>query len=451
MTTFRKTALCISFLGLSISAHADFSSLDTSFGVGGLVTVLAPAQAGSTSASPPLNIQAVTEGSDKNLYLTGNASSGGAYIVRLTGNGTIDTSFGIQGYLNFPASTAGAFAVDSANQRIYLNGAGQASTFDPSTGVTTQVDNEFLTVYAYDFSGNPVNAFGVNGAAPLPNALTSSGFISGLQVLATGNILAVGNISSSPASLFAAEFTSAGALVSTFGTSGLATAAIPQTTSGISGALTSYQGGVDAGGNVYVVGGSAGTAGLIVRFTAAGQVDPTFGSNGVLAQSLSPTGAYAEFELIELNADGSSTALGYYQTASGQSTINTQALYTFSSTGQVVQSSTGETYNAPFSPNYALQSDGKFVFVGGQQQSATPSANVVRVLGTSVVAGGSTSGGTTGGNSTGGTTGGTTTGGVVAGGTTGSSGSGSSGGGAFSPWTLLLGLGLAVRKKMLKA
>lgn len=432
MNIFRTTAICVGMLGLSFNARADFSNLDNSFGKSGLVTVVGPMQTSSTSAqtsNPALEFDDVTEGSDGNLYLTTIS-----YIVRLTSNGTLDSSFGTQGYVSITTNGPEVLAVDVVNQRIYGNSGVGAAVTSPS-GVTTQLSNGLLTIYAYDFSGNPVTSFGTNGAALLPNTLTASGSITGLQVLPSGNILAVGNLTSSPVSLFAAEITSAGALVSTFGSSGLATAAIPSTTSGLSGTLTSYKGGVDSSGNVYVVGGSAGSAGLVVRFTASGQLDSSFGENGILSESLSATGTNAEFELIEANADGSITTLGGYQTsntpaAGGQSTTtNTQVLYTFSPTGQFVQSVTGTTDNVPDLPNYALQSDGKFVYVSGAQASTTtPSANVVRVFGAAPEPASSTSGGTTS--------------------SIGSNGSGS-GSGAFSPLMLVLGAAGFARRKWL--
>jgi len=442
---------CIGLLGASFAAQAGFTDFDTSFGTGGMEQVT------SSPAGSKDELLDVAQGSDGNLYVYG--AEGGDHVVRLSTDGAVDTSFGNSGYLSLSQSLgAGACAilVDVPDKVIYVSGVSQSG-------------NRTIPVEAFDFSGNLISSFGTSGVLTL-SGLGTNARPTGLQLLASGEVLLVGTEqfadSAGNTTAFAAEFNANGVLLGSFGNGGVATITVPGSTAGVTGELTTYKSAVDTAGRVYIAGGSGGSSGLILRLTASGQPDSTFGSNGVVAQVLTAQSGNSEFELVTVQSDGSIVVFGSSltnnQSNSSNGFINNQTavLNTFSATGAPVASSAANTSNVLFYPNYLLQADGKIVIVSGDgtQSTSASSPNIVRLLGFGDTgAGGGTSGGstggTTGGTSTGGTTGGTTassTGGTSTGGISGTSAAGSGGSGAFSPWALLLGLGLALRRKFLK-
>jgi hypothetical protein len=356
-------------MGWSFAAQAAFTDLDTSFASSGQSTLIDP------STKTRANITDATQGSDSNLYLIVGTNE----IARLTPAGAVDTSFATNGFLTL-AGTAqygvyqyAAIAVDVNGKRIYL-----ASNQSAPNGVAQ--------IAAYDFSGNLVSSFGTNGVVSF-STLGALALPTSLQLLNSGNLLLAGDIAvqSGDRSFFAAEVTASGVPVSGFGTSGAASIVIPGSTRGVSGTVVSYKATKDASGNVYVVGGSSGTVGLIARFTASGKPDSSFGTNGVVAQSLGANAA--EFELISVDSSGNINAYGsYYPTSS----TGTAVLDSFSSSGVMTASQSGTDAYVPFYPNYALQADGKILFVSGQQSdsdtSSASAANIVRLTGSSLLA-----------------------------------------------------------------
>lgn len=421
-------ALGVIVLGSSFAAQASFTDLDTSFGNGGTVTITDPETTGYLA-----DIQDASEGADGNIYLLVGTDE----VARLTPSGVLDKSFGTNGFLVLSGASSAYtiydLAVDSAGQKIYVATQDNANVTDTSTAVT---------LAAFDFSGNPVTTFGTSGAvsfASLGNATST-----GLQLLSNGGgLLLDGYVElqgSSPPAVFAVEVSSAGVPSSTFGTSGVAQLSVPTTTAGLgSQSINTYKATVDSAGRVYVAGGGSadGTVGLLARFTAAGQPDSSFGSSGLVAQSLTTTGAEAEFELVSVQADGSIVAFGSYETSSSSNSY-TGVLYTFNTAGTSNSTPLSNAdNNVPSVPNYLQQTDGKFVIVNEEASlGSTSSPNVVRLLGTSA-----TTGTTSGGTTTGGTTG-----------TTSTSSSGSGGGsGSASPLMLLLGFAAFLRRKFVKA
>ncbi len=122
---------------------------------------------------------------------------------------------------------------------------------------------------------------------------------------------------------------------------------------------------LDAQGRILVA-GSQGSAAMMSRFNANGSLDTTFGTDGILTNSL--TGAFNDFAV---HSDGSITAVG-----GGGAYV----IVRYGADGAFLSSKTQDisTTNAAFADvavGVAIQTDGKIVVGGYSNTSTTTSAN----------------------------------------------------------------------------
>jgi uncharacterized delta-60 repeat protein len=184
-----------------------------------------------------------------------------------------------------------------------------------------------------------------------------------MAVLANGNIVVTGNTTLSGDAFGAFELTSSGALIRSFGNNGLAAVKVgdPNRDADGPGGMA-----IAPNGDIVMAGNVSNGQGALVALTAMGQLDPSFGSGGIV-EAL-PTG-YSACGFSGIVLQGSAILVSGSATPTG-ATTNDGLVARYSLTG-VLDSSFGTggdfiTSNATSLGTIALESDGSIV-VGGSQ------------------------------------------------------------------------------------
>jgi uncharacterized delta-60 repeat protein len=223
--------------------------LDSAFGTGGIVSL------GNDFIGAPT--QGVV------VQPNGSILVADRYLIRFLSDGQFDTSFGTGG----TARTAGFPATGLAllpSGRIVV-----VSSFSGSSGIISQ----------YDPNGSLDTTFGISGQ------LASPGTAAGISLLGTGEFIAGGTLTNNSALPAGAGFAvsrylGAGVTDASFGTNGGTFTAIPLYPSIATSGLA-----IDPSSNIVTLGTATHypqTAFALARYTPAGQLDTTFGSNGTV-------------------------------------------------------------------------------------------------------------------------------------------------------------------------
>ncbi len=288
-------------------------SLDTSFGTSGTVSV-------SGATNGPFTL---TQDASGKLLVTGLAGTNGVgtgqdfFVERFNANGTVDTTFGTNGVatVDFGTQRDGASeSVTDSSGRIVVVGTAGAGAFGAITRLNSDgtLDTGFATsgkgLVQVNYSNN-VYASWFNGVA----VDHSTG--------ADRYVVAVGFSAGSAL----ARYTAGGALDTSFGTGGMLSLA-----NGASFGFRDVM--VDATGRIYAVGDNSAGDTVLVRVTAAGVLDTTFGTNGVVTVHL-PTASYGSG--ITLGVDGSLLVSVNGDTTAGTGDFR---VYAFDTTGHAVTS-----------------------------------------------------------------------------------------------------------------
>jgi uncharacterized delta-60 repeat protein len=243
-------------------------TFDTGFGIGGFVAVT-----GLLDFTLAPNGQIVT-------------TSGTDTVSRFNTNGSVDTTFGSGGSVSVPTSS-GPVAVQP-NEEILVGG----SQSDPDTGYFGGSTND-LAVTRLNVNGSVDTTFGTAGTSTAnynkfdpDDDLENYSEVLSLTVLPNGNILAGGGAQQQAADgqtgLTAAEFLPNGKIDTAFASGG-------EIAPYFVGDSFYYQGFtlastiVQPNGSIVFSGGftdDSGTGFYVIRFTAAGIADSSFGSDG---------------------------------------------------------------------------------------------------------------------------------------------------------------------------
>ena len=320
------------------SAATAAGSLDTTFGAGGKVL---------TNLNGQMPSDAVLQANGDILV---GVSGGGAFgVLRYLPSGSLDTSFGSDGYAQVvPASVGGQTSVVVTTRALAVQPNGQIVL----GGDVSSLSGQVVDVGAARFNANGTvdTSFGTGGMATTPVFAPSAGFASettdAVVVQANGDILL--GTSASQTSYHAevttgavVRYTSAGVLDAGFGSGGVV----------VSQSLGDVRTlGVDASGDVFVLPSA-------VELSAAGQFDASVQAAPIVASSQG--GGYAfladgqyvaaesvgagkhndEVEAVRFNAGGAvdptfdSVLLHYSGTGSSQDSAGS---ITVASGGQIV-------------------------------------------------------------------------------------------------------------------
>ena len=260
--------------GAAVSANSDVT-LDSSFGTGGLHTF-------SDSGNPMPND--AVEGPNGTVYVAAAVDSPNSgpsnakiRIYRFLPSGSLDTSWATAGVLTIDLQNSTSYSEYPNNIVVQSDGSLMVSYSGYLAGMTPSSDVGLIKVTP---AGAVDTTYGTNGSVVV-DSITGSGNVNGQGLVngPSGSLyLSVSRYSNSTTTYKIVKVTSAGAVDSSFATSGALT-----TTS------TAFT--ADASGNLYLPGRTSTSPAdaKLTRYTSAGVVDSAFGTNGSVVFDVSPT------------------------------------------------------------------------------------------------------------------------------------------------------------------
>jgi uncharacterized delta-60 repeat protein len=258
--------------------------LDPTFGSGGLVTTVVGRDA--LGGSPDAQANAVLVQPDGKVVAAGSSRDAKGIpqitLVRYNANGTLDTTFGNNGVVQTSVSKYGGFITGLALQsdgKIVAVGEANAGG---------KVGEE-VAVARYNPNGSLDTTFG-GGSHPTGIVLTALNLPgtdgpNAVAIDGNGKIDVAGSSAPNggPNSFTLLRYNANGTLDTTFGPSknGIVTTQVGTSSSGAGGLA------IQPDGDIVLAGGASGGMAL-VRYTAAGQLDTSFGSGGIVSNILPP-------------------------------------------------------------------------------------------------------------------------------------------------------------------
>jgi uncharacterized delta-60 repeat protein len=239
---------------------------------------------------------AIAVQADGKILLEGN-SSFATFIIRLNADGSLDRSFGTSSTTGYVSLSFGDIGDSGTGILAEPDGtieiAGSRQLFGSKEG--------FLARFNAD--GSPDTTFGTNGV--VQQQLSNNSGWSSLIDDGSGGVYTAGFAGNDFA---VAEFDHSGQLVRGFGINGVLTVNMGTGSSNShANKLT-----LDGAGNLVLVGGTTrpgtGSDFAITRVTATGQLDTSFGTNGIVVLDFS--GANDEAKDVGIAADGSIVIAG---------------------------------------------------------------------------------------------------------------------------------------------
>jgi uncharacterized delta-60 repeat protein len=329
-------------------------SLDVTFGAGGRII---------TDFGSAMDMaHGVVVQKDGRIVVVGTTMNGFA-VARYNVDGSLDGTFGSSGKVitDFGNLGAGAFGVVvQADGRLVVVG----------------TDGKDFALVRYNPDGSLDATFGTGGKVTTDFAGRMDS-ASGVVLQPDGKIVAVGSTSVLIGHFFSADFALArynpdGSLDSTFGTGGTATVS--------SGSLRLTPGvALQADGRIVVAGSVSGGGGTfaVLRFTASGSLDSTFGTGGKVTTGF---GNFDNAHAVAIQADGKIVAAGETRTIGSPTGGFALARYnpdgsldvTFGNGGKAITTFGGLGDAAA---GIVIQTDGKIVAAGtkgGNADALTP-------------------------------------------------------------------------------
>ena len=256
----------------AIIVNGQDGSLDTSFGNQGVVT---SPEGWALGLKIQLDGKIVVAGSDSTTI----------QVTRYCSDGTLDSTFGINGVVNTQINgqrTFGTSLIIQNDSKILVGGFVKIST-----------NNNGILLFRYNSNGALDNTFG-NAGSVIADITTGNDYLEALELQDDGKIVICGD---TPNGLFLSRYNPNGQIDNTFGVNGILITQIGNAT--ISGAMA-----IQSDGKIIVTGEAffPDTDILIIRYNADGSLDDTFGNDGIV---LTSTGAYFEFgSSVRIQKDG---------------------------------------------------------------------------------------------------------------------------------------------------
>jgi uncharacterized delta-60 repeat protein len=272
-------------------------AFDPTFGGGSVVL--------QTVAGSPCRYQAIAFQADGKIVVAGKVdqyTEPRAILARYLDDGQLDQAFGDHGIvLSSPQSSATSLIVDEAGRIVVAGVVGPA---DDDSSAAWYV-NRYLS------DGTPDPAFGAGGvAAPV---FSQSGYdvAYGIAMHTNGALVVAGSVATSfedKARLGIVLYESGGEKDQTFGTAGEVSFSVGEESLAAGVA-------VDSTARILLAGlrdtaRSQKADGLVIRLTPTGELDPSFGTGGVVVDRRGPPLIYAQ---VATDAAGNVLAFGYEQ------------------------------------------------------------------------------------------------------------------------------------------
>jgi uncharacterized delta-60 repeat protein len=254
-------------------------SLDTSFGNNGITTMDFGSSNGGDDVATSIAIQ-----SDNKIVVTGKKSETGLVgIMRLNENGSMDSTFGVNGVVKQsmgPTGNSGNCIMQQSNGKIIIAGSGENP---PGSS------NSLMLMIRLNQDGTRDTTFGVNGFVGFATSGTyqkSSSLIvdSNDQIYFGGiGVSPPAGITFSGSKLIIANFDSNGSLLSDFGTAGIiSNFTIPTNENTLYKMIKQPDGKILITGRSRIVNSNGIYCFFIARLNSNGTLDTTFAVNGVL-------------------------------------------------------------------------------------------------------------------------------------------------------------------------
>ena len=254
-----------------IARYNDDGTLDTAFGTNGIVITFI-----SSSTYNPYNSLAID--ASNNVIICCQAQTGGSYnmvLARYNDSGVLDSSFGTGGIVitDFGGLDAGVSVAIDQNNQIVCGGYSQ----------TTKV---YYCVAKYLANGTLDSTFGTSGKVTTDISTNSTDDNPWALIIdASNKILLVGNsqFPSTGYDFAMVRYNQNGSLDISFGQNGIVTTDIRNNSDD-----TAYCVAIDSSNNI-VLGGQAipyYTDFALVRYNQSGQIDTTFGVNGIVTTDI---------------------------------------------------------------------------------------------------------------------------------------------------------------------
>jgi uncharacterized delta-60 repeat protein len=326
---------------VAVARYNTNGSLDTTFGTGGIVTT---SQDDISSGAAAMALQP----DGKIVVLTVGELD--LLVIRYNSNGSLDATFGSGGFaslrpfndLFFPPITGGIavesngdilLAAQSAAARLLSNGqldstfgtAGAANLLTSAQALSLLSNGQFLIVNGFNFTeggealynsnGSLDTSFGVAGQTP------SLGMGVAVVPLSNGKFVVAGTLDSGapssgsvPQGFLLARYNADGTLDSTFGSRGASVTNFPNEEYSAAIALA-----LQSNGDIVAVGvteaqnpafGQEPSDFALARYTANGQLDTTFGTNGLVTTVIGLSGSGAIASGVAIQSDGKIVVAG---------------------------------------------------------------------------------------------------------------------------------------------
>ncbi len=349
----------------AVPCLANPGDLDTSFGTGGKVLTRFPAQ--TTTFRPRSGIAAIAIQPDGKIVGAGyafispngvaNAPAFG--LTRYTASGSIDNSFGDEGKV-----TTYFFGYEQINAMVL-----QTDGKIVAGGFTDLGNGNWAFALArYNTDGSLDTSFGTGGRL-VQDITTGNDLVSGIAIQPDGKIVVTGYCNGGINTDFATTRYNANGTVDTaFGTGGLTRTDIAGGFDGASELVLLPGGKIVAAGSTF--NGSTGSGDFaLVGYDANGNLDPTFGTGGVVVTDFGSSDNAADMYLApdgKLLVAGNSGPSGAYDFAVARYNQNGSLDPTFDGDGKFTVDMTGvgriDGANA-----VAVQQNGKIILVGRAQ------------------------------------------------------------------------------------
>jgi uncharacterized delta-60 repeat protein len=295
-----------SFVGGTVGRFNSNGSVDTTFGSNGFV--------GSKSVDPlPGQTGALAVQANGDILVTGNGT-----MARYTTSGQLDTAFGTGGVAAMNSPLATAMAVLSDGKILITSGIGAPTLLNSS--ISMPVSGQAGAIARYNTNGTLDTTFGIGGQAACVASAAALKIQSGGKIVVAGTITSalIAQLQSDGETTAANQtgfgvvrYNSNGMLDSTFNHGGVITGFGDSFPAGLGFAVA-----VQTDGDI-VVAGQAGNGNgvftsssfVLARYTSTGQLDTTFGTNGVVTTALSP-GPISWVSALLLQSDGKIVAAG---------------------------------------------------------------------------------------------------------------------------------------------
>lgn len=382
MHTFKKFAVALS-IAVPCSVLAAAGGLDVTFSGDGVVDW-------SAAAGRPLSVEEVAVQADGKILGVGQTNTGdpnflddNAGITRFFADGTIDTSFGVNGVISTDIPALGAGHRDNWATDIVIQSDGK---FIVGGGVWVGAASyESITLARYNADGSLDTTFAGTGYVVLDFGFQDTETLNDVKLQGDGKIVITGSVfvpgNPSRYSFALARFNANGTLDTTFSGDGLV---ITNMASG-SGSSSAKELAIQADKKIVVAGSAYQGATrkddiAVARYLDTGNLDTSFDVDGKAYVNFSNKYDYGS--AIALQSDGKVLITGQVDSdgVGGASKFGVVRLTTtgsldtaFDSDGKVITSFLG--YD--FANDAAVQSDGKVVVVGGTRQPDSTYAPVV--------------------------------------------------------------------------